>query len=72
MKLGTHLGGINSRILWEIVLVRLELVTVLNGFTLNWTFTYSQTIAVMGLVMFTLISNIQSYRGISYKIVFVD
>ena len=32
-------------------LVRLELVPVLNGLTLNWTFTYSLTISALGLVM---------------------
>ena len=31
-------------------LVRLELVPVLNGLTLNWTFTYSRTISALGLV----------------------
>ena len=30
--------------------VRLELVHVLNGLTLNWTFTYSRTISALGLV----------------------
>ena len=34
----------------KIFLVRLELVHVLNGLTLNWTFTYSRTISALGLV----------------------
>ena len=33
-------------------MVRIELVHVLNGLTLNWTFTYSQTISALVLVSF--------------------
>ena len=41
LKLGTHLGWINSRIFVEIIfLVWLELVPVHNGLTWNWTFAY--------------------------------
>ena len=35
----------------KIFLVRPELVHVLNGLTLNWTFIYSRTISALGLVV---------------------
>ena len=66
LKLCKHLGGINARIFCEfffwfdlnlIFLVRLELVHVLNGLTLNWTFTYSRTIYALGLVFIRFIYN---------------
>ena len=52
LKLGTHFGWVNWKKFFEkkIFLVCLELVHVLNGLTLNWTFTYSWTISALGLV----------------------
>ena len=37
-------------------LVRLDLVTILNGLNLNWTFTYSRTIYALGLVIVLVVS----------------
>ena len=52
LKLSTHFGRVNWNIFWKkIFLVWLELVHLLNGLTLNWTFTYSRTISALGLVL---------------------
>ena len=45
------LKGDPYKLFGEFFLVQLELVSVQNVLTLNWTFTYCQTISALGLVI---------------------